>query len=486
MGLGHVAFAKYTPPSNWQPFLLPLRDLNLNVGYADSTHKKSINPPSAVETSFLLGEAWNFWRSGASHIQAKYCLEIRRLIGEITILMRAIERTVQVSFQHRVFFTRDVFGLANPLLRNVLCAPNDRQVPKVLVVLDETLHLAQPALEQKIQAWFAAQEECLKLVCPPMVLEGGERVKNSYFHVSEVQSQIDRFHIDRHSYVLGIGGGALLDLVGLAAATAHRGVRHVRLPTTTLSQDDSGVGVKNGINAFGKKNFIGTFAVPFAVINDFTMLASLSPRDKRAGYIEAVKVACIRDAAFFEDIERNAASLREFDPAAMERLIYRCAELHINHIATSGDPFELGSARPLDFGHWSAHKLEQISDYKIRHGEAVAIGIALDTVYARRKGFLDAASAERVLRLIEALGFETFSNELFHVDSQDSPIVLRGLEEFREHLGGELTVTLLKGIGQGVEVHKMDDAVIVESLQELHLRHASRLAPEAPDVLHQT
>jgi 3-dehydroquinate synthase len=109
----------------------------------------------------------------------------------------------------------------------------------------------------------------LKLVCPPLVLEGGERAKNSYFHVSEIQSQIDRFHIDRHSYVIAVGGGAILDLVGLAAATAHRGVRHVRIPTTTLSQDDSGVGEKNGINAFGKKNFIGTFTPPFAVINDF-------------------------------------------------------------------------------------------------------------------------------------------------------------------------------------------------------------------------
>ena len=397
------------------------------------------------------------------------------------MMMRAIERTIQVSFQQRVFFTRDVFAPANPLLKDVLCAARTHQPPKVLIVLDESLHVAQPALEPMIQAWFAAHKDCLNLVCPPMILEGGERVKNSYFHVSEVQSQIDRFHIDRHSYVIGIGGGALLDLVGLAAATAHRGVRHVRLPTTTLSQDDSGVGVKNGINAFGKKNFIGTFAVPYAVINDFAMLGSLEPRDKRAGYIEAVKVACIRDGAFFDEIERNAPRLRSFDPPAMERLVYRCAELHINHIATSGDPFELGSARPLDFGHWSAHKLEQISDYKMRHGEAVAVGIALDTIYARRKGLLDAGSAERVLRLIEALGFETFANELFHVDSQDSLIVLRGLEEFREHLGGQLTVTLLKAIGQGIEVHDMDDAIIVESIQELHTRHSERATRTIPE-----
>src|SRR5207244_13564199 len=163
---------------------------------------------------------------------------------------------------------------------------------------------------------------------------------------------------------------------GLAAATAHRGCRHLRIPTTTLSQADSGVGVKNGINAFGKKNFIGTFAPPFAVINDFDLLASNSPRDKRAGYVEAVKVALIRDRDFFEAIERDADRLHAFDSDAMEQLIYRCAELHVNHIATSGDPCEFGSSRPLYFGHWAAHKLQQPPEYAIRHDSAGSVCIA--------------------------------------------------------------------------------------------------------------
>jgi 3-dehydroquinate synthase len=383
--------------------------------------------------------------------------------------MSLIERTITIRFQHRVHFTKHVFGLGNYLLKEVL-AGEQGQVPKVLVVLDESLHLAQPALAPQIETWFRNHAESVKLVCAPFVLEGGERVKNSYFHVSEIQSLIDRYHIDRHSYVIAVGGGALLDLVGLAAATAHRGVRHVRIPTTTLSQDDSGVGVKNGMNAFGKKNFIGTFAVPWAVINDFELLASLSPRDKRAGYIEAVKVACIRDAAFFDLLELNAPRLRDFEPEAMQRLIHRCAELHVNHIATSGDPFEMGSARPLDFGHWAAHKLEQISEYKLRHGEAVAIGIALDVVYSRRAGFLEAAGAERVLKLIEDLGFEIFANELLHVDSGGALVVLKGLEEFREHLGGQLTITLLQGIGRGFEVHEMHPSVVLAAIRELEER----------------
>src|ERR1051326_4932833 len=315
--------------------------------------------------------------------------------------MSVIKRSIQVGYDLRVFFTQNIFDPANLVLQSVLAVDHAAERRRALVVLDESLAQAQPDLARQIEAYFEAHAEPVTLVCPPLVIEGGERTKNSYFHVSEIHSHVDRYHIDRHSYVIGVGGGALLDMVGLAAATAHRGCRHVRIPTTTLSQADSGVGVKNGINAFGKKNFIGTFAPPFAVINDFQLLASLSPRDKRAGYIEAVKVALIRDKEFFESIERDAGRLSEFEPAAMQQLIYRCAELHVNHIATAGDPFEFGSARPLDFGHWSAHKLEQISEYKIRHGEAVAIGIALDTIYSQKIGLLDGTSAERVLRLLE-------------------------------------------------------------------------------------
>ncbi len=404
-----------------------------------------------------------------------------RPTSEITIdqtVMNVIERTIHVSFQQRVFFTRGVFQERNPLLKNVLRGGKASRQAKALLVLDESLARAQPGLMTAIEGYFGHWPEDLKLVCAPFVLEGGERVKNSYFHVSEIQSQLDRYHIDRHSYVLAVGGGALLDVVGLAAATAHRGVRHVRVPTTTLSQDDSGVGVKNGINAFGKKNFIGTFAPPFAVINDFDLLDSLPARDKRAGYVEAVKVALIRDGAFYGQIEAAAARLREFEPQAMQELIFRSAELHLNHIATSGDPFEFGSARPLDFGHWAAHKLEQLSEYRIRHGEAVAIGIALDVVYSRRMGYLDASSTERILALLEQLGFELFANELLHADSAGRFMVLKGLEEFREHLGGELTVTMLRGIGQGFEVHEMNAAKIMESIHVLQKRHLQRQPAE--------
>jgi 3-dehydroquinate synthase len=388
--------------------------------------------------------------------------------------MSVIQRSIQVGWQLRVFFTEDVFAPANLVLKTALGDDAGPASRKAIVVLDESLAQAWPGLARRIEDYFSTPAGRVKLAGPPLVIEGGERAKNSPLQVAEIHSQIDRHHIDRHSYLIAVGGGALLDAAGFAAATAHRGIRHVRIPTTTLSQADSGIGVKNGINAFGKKNFIGTFAPPHAVINDYNFLARLETRDKRAGYVEAVKVACIRDGKFFGELERNAENLAAFEPAAMKRLIQRCAELHLDHIATSGDPFEVGSARPLDFGHWSAHKLEQLSDFQIRHGEAVAIGVALDVIYSRHIGLLDGKSAERVLALLELLGFDLFANELLNVASDGNLQVLSGLNEFREHLGGELTITLLREIGQGMEVHEVNRPKVFEAIHDLRERHVLR------------
>ncbi len=392
---------------------------------------------------------------------------------QISPVLSRIDRSIAVPYRLQTLFTRDTFSPGNATLESVLVAGSPGRRARALVVVDDGVARAQSPLVAAIEAWFDARRDRLELVAPPLVIGGGERVKNAYFHVSDIHERIDRLHIDRHNYVMAIGGGALLDMVGLAAATAHRGVRHIRFPATTLAQADSGVGVKNGINAFGKKNFVGTFAPPFAVINDFALLRSLGERDLRAGLSEAVKVACIRDAAFFGVLEDLAPRLAGSDLAAFEPVIQRSAELHLDHIAGGGDPFEFGSARPLDFGHWSAHKLEQLSEFRIRHGEAVAIGIALDVLYSRLAGLLDAPSSERVLALLARLGFELHANELHYSDSDHRLVLLKGLEEFREHLGGELTITLLSAIGRGVEVHDMDHTLIRRALDELRIRFGS-------------
>jgi 3-dehydroquinate synthase len=300
-----------------------------------------------------------------------------------------------------------------------------------------------------------------------MITTGGEAAKNDLTAPFAILQKINDLGIDRQSFVIAIGGGAVLDMVSFAAAIAHRGVRMIRMPTTVLSQGDSGVGVKNGINLFGKKNFVGAFAPPFAVINDSQFLASLEPRDRISGISEAIKVALLKDPDFFSYLESHASRIVRGDTATLTNVIRRSALLHVAHICGNGDPFELGSARPLDFGHWAAHKLESLTSHRLRHGEAVAIGMALDIQYSVAKGHLDRATADRILHLLERIGFALWDDALVDRDTFGRLRVLQGLQEFREHLGGELHVTLLRGIGQGFEVTEMDDALVADCLASL-------------------
>ncbi|MEM8952945.1 MAG: 3-dehydroquinate synthase [Verrucomicrobiota bacterium] len=382
-----------------------------------------------------------------------------------------IERKIELSYAHRVLFTRGAFTASNEMLRDLFAGGRaDDKDQKVLVFLDEGLLRARPELKVEVEAYFSVLPKGVRMVGAAVAIPGAEGCKNDWVLVRDLWEAIDRHELCRHSYVVAIGGGAFLDLVGFAAATAHRGVRLLRMPTTTLSQGDGGVGVKNGVNYFGKKNWVGTFSVPFAVVNDLDFLESLPARERRAGIIEAIKVALIRDRLFFEAIEIRAAALADLEKDALEVVVKRSAELHVDHIATCGDPFELGSARPLDFGHWVAHKLEQLSDFALGHGEAVAIGMAVDLVYSARIGLLERGVAERVLDLMEGVGFDLWSDYLVAKADQEGGAelaVLRGLEEFREHLGGELTITLVPELGQKLEVHEMNEAEILGALGEL-------------------
>jgi 3-dehydroquinate synthase len=188
---------------------------------------------------------------------------------------------------------------------------------------------------------------------------------------------------------------------------------------------------------------------------------------------EAVKVGLIRDGAFFDWLEHEAAALRRFEPDAVEHMIRRAAQLHLDHIATSGDPFETGSARPLDYGHWSAHRLESLSEHALRHGEAVAIGMALDARYAVQEGRLATGVDERICELLEALRLPLWHEALLE-EHEGRRAVLDGLEEFRQHLGGRLSITLLEEIGRGVQVDTIDHEGMLAAIEWLRRRAGNR------------
>jgi len=378
---------------------------------------------------------------------------------------------ITLRYEHRVIFTRDVFAADNEALAQLLTPREPGGKARALVFWDAGLERAFPSLALKLKAWFAARADRLVLEGEPVALAGGEAVKNDFHQLERVWSEINTAKLCRHSFVIAIGGGAVLDLVGFGAATAHRGIPLVRLPTTSLSQGDGGLGVKNGVNYFTKKNWLGSFVVPHAVVNDLAFLHGLPPRDRRAGLIEALKVALVRDAAFFEFIAARVEALAKFEPEAYEAVIRESARQHMEHIAAGGDPFERGSARPLDFGHWAAHKLEQLSEFRVSHGEAVAVGMAIDLIYARRIGLLPEPVAERILGIIQRLGFELFAPIKQIRAASGRQDMLDGLEEFREHLGGRLSIPMIRAPGDRLEVHEMDGPVVKASFEELRTRY---------------
>jgi 3-dehydroquinate synthase len=369
---------------------------------------------------------------------------------------------IPLTFKHRIVFTRDAFGAGLRDLADLFADAVGEM--RGLILIEDAVARAWPGLES------GAREGLRSIgfeIAGLAVLPGGEQVKSDDALVREVWRLIDAAHLDRHSYVVAIGGGAFLDAAGFAAATAHRGMRLVRVPTTTLAQCDSGVGVKCAINGFGKKNWIGSFAVPYAVVNDFAFLQSLDPITHRAGLIEAVKVALVKDREFFEWIEARLAGLAALDAPLLEACVERSAMLHARHIAEGGDAFESGSSRPLDFGHWAAHKLESMTGGELSHAPAVAIGLALDVLYSVEVGLVPSSIAERVLAVISGLGLATFHPVLDQRDACGRRVVLDGLEEFREHLGGRLTVMMLGGIGRGVDVHELDAEVLGRCIDRL-------------------
>lgn len=379
--------------------------------------------------------------------------------------MTQIHQSFQVPFTYHVVFTESMFSLENETFISFLKNYGNANFrKKILFLIDEGVAQTNPHLSETIRSYFANQNDII-LVPEILVFQGGEQVKNNPKILEKILQAIDNQGIDRHSFVAAIGGGAFLDVAGYASAIAHRGVKHIRIPSTVLSQNDSGVGVKNGINYFGKKNFLGTFAPPIAVFNDANFLKTLSDRDWRSGISEAIKVALIKDLVFFEWLEVNAQAMAKRDETVMFHQIFRSAELHVQHIS-SGDPFEMGSARPLDFGHWAAHKLEYLTNFEIRHGEAVAIGIALDSVYSHLKGQITAQELARIISLLKTVGFEIYHPALAENDKIN---LWKGLQEFQEHLGGELTITLLEALGRGVEVHEIDFELMKQSVDILKI-----------------
>ncbi len=215
-------------------------------------------------------------------------------------------QSISVPFEYPVHFTHNLLANGNELLAETMDRLGEHRRHRAIVYVDGGLVSAQPQIIEQIKEYFHRHPRRLELTAPPVILPGGEQAKTGWNTVRDIMWTLGNVHLDRQSFVVAFGGGAVLDMVGFATSLVHRGLRLVRVPSTTLAQDDAGVGVKNGMDEHGQKNFVGTFAPPFAVINDLELLRTLADRDWIGGVAEAFKVAIIKDAALFENLAKMA------------------------------------------------------------------------------------------------------------------------------------------------------------------------------------
>jgi len=323
---------------------------------------------------------------------------------------------------------------------------------RVAIVTDETVaahHLA--ATETALEA---ASIGSARIVVP-----AGEGSK-SYAIFEKVCEAIIAARVERNDLIVALGGGVIGDLAGFAAASARRGLDFVQVPTTLLSQVDSSVGGKTGINSRQGKNLVGAFHQPVLVVADSALLDTLPKREFRAGYAEVAKYGLLGDAAFFTWLEKNWQDVFAGGPAR-EHAIAVCCRAKAGIVAR--DERETGERALLNLGHTFGHALEAGCGFsgRLLHGEAVALGMALAFEFSAKKGLISAADAARVSAHLAAVGLPTHVKDVpGGVPPVD--ILMELIAQDKKVKRGTLTFILVRGIGQAF-IEKNTDATEVRA-----------------------
>jgi len=327
---------------------------------------------------------------------------------------------------------------------------------RVVVVTDDIV--ARLHLDPLERSLAAAGIDARKVVVPP-----GEKTKD-FLHFAALAEEVLSLGIDRGSLLIALGGGVVGDLTGFAAATLLRGIDFVQVPTTLLAQVDSSVGGKTGINTKAGKNLVGAFHQPRLVLADTGVLATLPPRELRAGYAEVVKYGLIRDRAFFEWLEEHGAAVLAGEPAAQAHAV--AVSCRAKAAVVAADERESGERALLNFGHTFGHALEAETGFSetLLHGEAVAIGMALAFDYAAARGLCPPADAARVRAHLERLGLPASVRRFANATTADA--LLRHMAKDKKVRSGRLTFILPRAIGDAYVAHDVPPDGIVAFLAD--------------------
>jgi len=252
--------------------------------------------------------------------------------------------------------------------------------------------IAQPALRVLDDAGYVVHAE---------PIPDGEAAKDIEV-AAGLWSRLAARRITRSDVLIGVGGGAVTDLAGFTAACWLRGIRHVLVPTTLLAVADAAIGGKTGINIPAGKNLVGSFHPPVGVLADLTALATLPGAEYRSGLAEVIKAGFIADPVILDLIEADPVGSAAPSGRSERELVERAVRMKA--AVVSADLREAGLREVLNYGHTLGHAIERTEHYRLRHGEAVAIGMVYAAAVARLAGRLDAATADRHRRVLAAVG----------------------------------------------------------------------------------
>ncbi len=289
----------------------------------------------------------------------------------------------------------------------------------------------------------------------------GEQYKNLDW-ANAIYTALLTNSFDRKSSLVALGGGVIGDLTGFAAATYMRGIPFVQVPTTLLAMVDSSVGGKTGVNHPMGKNMIGAFYQPKKVLMDLNVLKTLPREEFLSGMAEVIKYGVIRDADFFDYLEKNREKILQLDPEALAHIIQRSCEIKADVV--SRDEREGGLRAILNFGHTVGHAIETAENYTMRHGEAIAIGMVYASRLSRKAGLCDASMPDRVEQLIRGYGLPA---ELAALKRKPSVTELMDtMQVDKKAEGGKVKFVLPKKIGEVVITREWEEGHLRELLQK--------------------
>ncbi len=303
------------------------------------------------------------------------------------------------------------------------------------------------------ELWGKKLEEALDKAFTPLIIKDGERYKNIKT-IQNIYNFLAEKGATRGSLLIAFGGGVVGDLGGFVASTYHRGMKLIHIPTTLLSMVDSSIGGKTGFNLRFGKNLVGSFYQPELILTDISLLTTLDDKEYLSGMAEVIKAGLIADKSLFNLIAERSEGIIEKEPHLLTNLVSTAQEIKIKVVCK--DEKESGLRAILNFGHTLGHALEKLANWKIKHGFAVAKGLAFESYLSFLKGYLNLTKTERIIKTLKCLGYDLKINpseeltETFYYDKK------------RRHK--EVEWVLLKDIGKAVYGETVDKGILKEAI----------------------